>query len=181
MGNGEEALRHLQGFIDYPLVRANSLYAESGPVLETPLSAAQSVLDMLLQSWGDKIRVFPSVPAAWSEATFHNLLAQGAFLVSAGRKGGRTTFISITSLAGEPLRVQADFDGPVEALSPSGAAISFKEAGKGVYDILLPRGESCLLAPRGRSATPVAEPLPAQPGRTNWYGLNANREAMKKK
>ena len=62
LGDGENALKYLNGFADYPLVRRNSLYAESGPVLESPLSAAQCVHDMLLQSWGDKIRIFPAVP-----------------------------------------------------------------------------------------------------------------------
>ena len=36
---------------------------ESGPVIETPLSGAQCIHDMLLQSWGGKIRVFPAVPS----------------------------------------------------------------------------------------------------------------------
>ena len=67
------------------------MYLEAGPVIETPLAAAQAVHEMLLQSWGDTLRVFPAVPAAWKDAAFHDLRAEGAFLVSAVRREGRTT------------------------------------------------------------------------------------------
>ena len=64
------------------------MYVESGgrnPVLETPLSAAASIMELLLQSWGGKIRVFPAVPEDWNDASFDQLRAQGGFLVSASR------------------------------------------------------------------------------------------------
>ena len=35
MGDGEEAAQFLNGFIDYPLVTRNGMYAEAGPVLES--------------------------------------------------------------------------------------------------------------------------------------------------
>ena len=46
------------------------MYKESGPVIETPLSAAQSIHDMLLQSWGGKIRIFPAIPATWKDIAY---------------------------------------------------------------------------------------------------------------
>lgn len=89
------------------------MYMESGPVIETPLSGAQCIHDMLLQSWGGKIRVFPAVPSQWKDVQFKDLRTEGAFLVSAVRKGGKTSFIRIKSLAGEPCILRTDMANPV--------------------------------------------------------------------
>ncbi|WP_370026101.1 glycosyl hydrolase family 95 catalytic domain-containing protein [Planotetraspora sp. GP83] len=109
MGRGDTALSYLMKFFDpatsFPC-RANTHYTEAGPVIETPLSASQTIHDMLCQSWGGVIRVFPGVPTAWKDVTLHDFRVQGAFLVSAVRSGGVTKFVRLRSLAGEPLRLK---------------------------------------------------------------------------
>jgi len=72
----------------------NSMYLEhldwggGGHTLETPLTVASAVNDMLLQSWGDKIRIFPAVPKNWTQISFTHLRAEGGFIVSAKRENG---------------------------------------------------------------------------------------------
>ena len=66
---------------------------------------AESLHDLLLQSFGGVIRIFPAVPDGWKDASFYNLRTEGAFLVSAQRKDGNFRFAQIESLAGEPLTV----------------------------------------------------------------------------
>ncbi|MFH1496265.1 MAG: glycoside hydrolase family 95-like protein [Verrucomicrobiota bacterium] len=89
------------------VLHPNTFYVESGgPTIETPLSVVTTVNDMLLQSWGGVLRVFPAAPALWQNASFANLRAQGAFLVSAERRDGRVRRVEIRSLAGEPCRVR---------------------------------------------------------------------------
>ncbi len=109
LGRGEDALRYLDEWFDtskrFP-PRPNTMYTEAGPVVETPLSASQSIHDMLCQSWGGVIRIFPAVPASWRDVTLHDFRTEGAFLVSASRTGGVTRFVRVRSLAGEPLRVR---------------------------------------------------------------------------
>ncbi|HEU4426994.1 MAG TPA: carbohydrate-binding protein, partial [Pilimelia sp.] len=109
MGRGDTALTYLRRFFDtserFPC-RPNTHYTEAGPVVETPLSASQSIHDMLCQSWGGVIRVFPGVPSAWRDVTLHDFRTQGAFLVSAARTGGVTRFVRLRSLAGEPCRLK---------------------------------------------------------------------------
>ena len=68
------------------------MYKESGPVIETPLSAAQSIHDMLLQSWGGKIRIFPAIPATWKDIAYSVCARKGHLKVSASRKQGKTQF-----------------------------------------------------------------------------------------
>lgn len=109
MGRGDTALNYLLRFFDistsYPCL-PNTMYTEAGPVVETPLSASQTIHDMLCQSWGGIVRVFPAVPSSWGNATLHDFRTQGAFLVSASRNGGVTKFVRVRSLAGEPLRLK---------------------------------------------------------------------------
>ncbi|WP_052266126.1 glycosyl hydrolase family 95 catalytic domain-containing protein [Pedobacter kyungheensis] len=108
-GNGDMAYQWLNELLDR-FVQVNTLYRESGPVIETPLAAATSIQEMLLQSWGKKIRVFPAIPTNWQNVSFKQLLAEGAFLVSADMQGGATQNIKITSLKGSQLTLVTDMD-----------------------------------------------------------------------
>jgi len=138
-------------------MQPNTFYAEAGPVIETPLSAATSIQDMLLQDWGGALRVFPAVPTAWTDAAFDRLRADGAFLVSAVRRDGRTAWVRIESLAGEPCRlVVADWDSAV-VREHTGPAAKLTKAAAGNYVIDLRRGASVVLAP---DTLPVSGPNP---------------------
>ncbi|MFO1490699.1 MAG: alpha-L-fucosidase [Kiritimatiellia bacterium] len=164
LGEGDEAARYLNKLLDTK-IPPNTLYVEAGPCIETPLSAAASVNDMLLSSWGDRIRVFPGVPDAWKDVSFHNLRTEGAFLVSAVRKGGATQWVRIQSLAGEPCRIRPGFKGEVRATVP------MKSAGDGAYDLTLAKGQEAVLYTG--ATVPVCEvaPVAADPARSNFYGL----------
>ena len=104
MGDGDRALDYLNTLLDR-FIRPNTMYAETGPVIETPLSGAQSLLDMLVLTRGDLIRVFPAVPSDWHDLAFHELRAEGGFILSSARSGGTTRFVRVASTAGEPLRL----------------------------------------------------------------------------
>ncbi|MET7465108.1 Tat pathway signal sequence domain protein [Nonomuraea sp. NPDC005501] len=169
MGRGDTALSYLDKFFDpasrFPC-RANTHYAEGGPVIETPLSAAQSIHDMLCQSWGGVVRVFPAVPAAWQDVTLHDFRTQGAFLVSAVRRAGVTRFIRVRSLAGEPLRLRHGLTGKITAVLEDGAAATVKDLGGGVVEITLPKGREVLVHTGARPdvvVAPVATAKPADP------------------
>ena len=91
---------------------------------------------MLLQSWGGKLRIFPAVPDSWKDIAYKDFRAEGAFLITASRKNGKTEFITIKSLAGEPCIVVTDISSPVfkgkrqfeaTALSESMYKIEFTE------------------------------------------------------
>lgn len=140
---GDDAAGYLNKLLDTK-IHPNTMYTEAGPVIETPLSAAASVHDMLLSSWGDKIRVFPGAPNAWKDITFYHFRAQGAFLVSAVRKDGKTQFVNVQSLAGEPCRVWSDMQNPV-----ADGNVPVRNLGDGVVEVGLKKGESVTLYPQG--------------------------------
>jgi len=109
LGDGDQALERLNRLFDR-YMKPNTFYTESGlnPVIETPLAGARSLQDMLLQSWGPAVRVFPAVPTTWKDAVFRDLRTEGAFLVSAVRRDGVTSWVRVQSLAGEPCRLITD-------------------------------------------------------------------------
>jgi hypothetical protein len=177
LGMGDEANALLQqlltGNIGISALLPNTFYVESGgknPVIETPLSGASAIMDLLLQSWGGKIRVFPAVPNTWQDAHFCHLRAQGGFLVSAQRKAGKTLWVHVKSLAGEPCRLKvADWKG---ALSATGSRrMTPKLMGNGEYELDLEAGEQFILKPQGDQTIPVIQPIPHDVKSRNLYGV----------
>jgi hypothetical protein len=164
LGEGDEAARYLNKLLDSK-IPPNTLYVEAGPCIETPLSAAASLNDMLLSSWGDRIRVFPGVPDAWRDISFHNLRTQGAFLVSAARKNGQTQWVRVKSLAGEPCRIRPGLSGTVNATVP------LKPAGDGAYDLTLAKGQEAILYPGATVPPLIIHSVPSDPAKCNFYGL----------
>ncbi|MEJ8638144.1 glycosyl hydrolase family 95 catalytic domain-containing protein [Streptomyces sp. MS2.AVA.5] len=148
LGKGEDALRYL-GELMSRFIQANTMYKESGPVIETPLSASQSVHDMVCQSWGGVIRVFPALPAAWRKLVVHDFRTQGAFLLSAVRENGRTRWVRLRSEAGAPCVVRHGIEGPIEVRDGHGRRLTGEPAGDGAIRIRLRKGESALITAHG--------------------------------
>jgi alpha-L-fucosidase len=159
LGDGDAALDRLNRFLDFPKYNEpNTLYAEAGPVIETPLSAATSIQELLLQSWGGALRVFPAVPTTWKDAAFDRLRGDGAFLVSAVRRDGRTAWVRIESLAGEPARVVVRDWHAAVVREHTGPTPRVTRANGGEFVLDLARGASVVLAPD--ATTPLAKLAP---------------------
>ncbi|MCY2990342.1 MAG: hypothetical protein NTY19_21060 [Planctomycetota bacterium] len=173
IGDGELALSRLQK-------QAADLYPNgmwySSPCLESSLSAANGIQTMLLQSWGDNIRIFPAMPATWPDVVYHNLRAEGAFLVSARRAGGKTQWVCIKSLAGEPCRVKPNFTGEPRIVAGAANA-AIKSVGDGVYELILAKGQEVVLIVDGEAPF-IVDALPAQADRLNSFGLRAAKEKL---
>lgn len=171
LGKGEDALGYL-GELMRRFIRPNTMYKESGPVIETPLSAAQSVHDMVCHSWGDVIRVFPAVPDAWRDLTVHDFRTQGAFLLSAVRQDGVTRWVRLVSEAGAPCVVRHGIAGPVDVRDGRGRLLRYEDAGEGTVRIALRRGDSALITARGDRPDPVVRPVTPNAPAAPW-GLPA--------
>lgn len=141
LGEGDNAEQRLQDFLNDKIL-INTFYKEgvSNPVIETPPAAARAMEDMLIQSWGDRIRIFPAIPKKWPEVAFANLRTEGAFLVSAVRKQGKTAFVSVVSLAGQPCRLQSGIEGPIEVVGQASELVT--QLGEGVVEFTLSVGDT---------------------------------------
>lgn len=145
-----------------PSIWANTMYREFGPVLETPLFFAVALQETFLQSWGGNIRVFPAVPEEWKDLIFHNMRAEGGFLVSAEKENGQTKWIQITSLTGNPCQLNADMQ------------LNYERLPNGAYNIPIEKGETVLLRSAKASSQVKVQPLreEKQEGSANAFGLN---------
>ncbi|WP_439663723.1 glycosyl hydrolase family 95 catalytic domain-containing protein [Lentzea sp. HUAS TT2] len=166
MFRGDEAYAYFVKMFDttkrFPVLE-NTMYTEAGPVVETPLSGAQTIHDFVCQSWGGVVRVFPAVPSAWPDVVIADHSAEGGFSVTARRVQGRTEFVLVRSRAGEPLVLRHGIEGPVSVVAP----VRYHDRGDGTLEIPLRRGQEVLVHPRGRrpdlAVRPVAVTTPGKP------------------
>ena len=171
IGDGENSIKQIhQHMADKRFVRPNTMYIEGSPVLECSIVLNRSLQDMLLQSWGNKIEVFPAIPKAWDQAVFHDLRAEGAFLVSAKRKHGKTVWVRIKSLAGEPCRIQPSIDGEVSVFKNGKVkkAVISKDGG---IEIKLKPGEEAVLFSGNKAPSLIVAPVPTAPEQCNAWGV----------
>ena len=67
------------------------------------------ICDMLVQGWGDVIRVFPAVPEKWRDLLFVDLRTEGAFTVSALMREGQVRWVHIEAEVDSPCRLRNPF------------------------------------------------------------------------
>lgn len=79
--------------------------------MESNCGINAGISDMLVQGWGDVLRIFPAMPDNWRDAAFFNLLTEGAYRVSALYRHGQTIWVKIT----------AGVDGRLKLRNPFGA------------------------------------------------------------
>lgn len=131
----------------------NGLWYDN-PCLESSLGMANTLQNMLIQSWSDPakeeygpIRIFPALPSVWQDIEFHDLRTEGAFLVSAKRTAGETEWVRIKSLAGEPCLIRPGFKPQI--LLQNDRQLKLTQVSTGVYEIDLKKGEEVLLYNKG--------------------------------
>lgn len=182
MGNEARDMLHqfLTGNIGISELLPNTFYVESGgrnPVIETPLSAASATLDMLIQSWGGKIRVFPAMPDGWKDASFYQLRTMDGFLVSASQKDHQTEWIHIFSEAGEPCILRMpDWAGAMDLRQSKPGGAKPKQIAPGEWQIDLKKGEDTYVIPSSYgSARFEISPLPIPNSQKNPYGVKKGK------
>ncbi len=110
-GRGNEAYEYLSTFVRAFILRngfhANGDQTRSGLsnftyrpfTLEGNFAAMQAVHEMLLQSWGGKIRLFPAIPDHWKTTgqtvSFVDWRAENGWSVSATMRDGTITYLKI--------------------------------------------------------------------------------------
>ncbi len=113
-----------------------------GGGIETLAAVPMTVNEMLLQSYEHIIRVFP----VWNksrDASFENLRAYGAFLVSSDLKDGRVQFVRIVSEQGRTCKMENPWKGKEVQITRNGnpdVALS-----GGVFEFATAKGEEIVL------------------------------------
>ncbi|MCU0781326.1 MAG: glycoside hydrolase N-terminal domain-containing protein, partial [Akkermansiaceae bacterium] len=100
--NGDQTGTGLSGFRYRPFT------------LEGNFLLMDAIHEMLMQSWGGKIRVFPAMPRSWQDASFTDLRAEGGMVVSAKRVDGKTTEVTLSCPRGGTFNLLNPFGGENE-------------------------------------------------------------------
>lgn len=177
LGDGDQALRYLEQLVPY--LHANTFYSEIGlPVMETPLHGATAIQEMLFQSWGGCLRVFPAVPASWPNAQFGTFRGEGGFLVSARRVEGVTQWVQVEATVGGATELLAGIAEPQWSAEGDGAV---EELSNGRLALRMKRGCRVRIWPK-EAATPVKFVLEsvAQKGPGYRFGLQVGPKTRRK-
>jgi alpha-L-fucosidase 2 len=105
LGLGDQAFNGmrtmLQKYQNYP----NGMTNNTNGVFEYLGVHLTALNESLMQSYNDKIRVFPAVPTDASFVGKFTLLAKDGFLVSSEREAGEVKYVGLKSLYGNQVRV----------------------------------------------------------------------------
>ncbi len=134
--------------------------------LEANCAIGAGISDLLLQGWNDVVRVFPAVPAHWRDVAFRDLLAEGAFRVSAIRRESRTVWVRIRAGADRTLRLRDPFEGA--SVSVSGAALRREDA---LFVAELSAGQEVTLCREGETGNLDAAAAAVRRSDTSRLGL----------
>ncbi|MFC5530560.1 beta/gamma crystallin-related protein [Cohnella yongneupensis] len=143
LGLGDEAYlgmkKMIQRYQDYPNGRTTNTNGEFEYIGVHLIAMNES----LLQSYNDKIRVFPALPSDASMNAKFTLLASGGFLVSSEKEAGEIKYVGVKSLYGkqatvvnpwgtQQVRVRKASDNSI-VLTTSSAEFNFATAANTVY------------------------------------------------
>ena len=172
LGDGDKALAYLNGL--KPYVKPNTFYSEINlPVMETPLHGATAMQEMVLQSWGGRLRVFPAVPDTWPDVQFADMRGEGAFLIS----GKYRRWVLVVSEQGGEVEVEPNL-GEAMWKTANGAKVS--DVSDGVYRVQTQPGDWVLFWPKnGSQPDATVTPVPRQ-GKEIRLGLPKGYQGMKK-
>jgi hypothetical protein len=107
-------------------------------------AATMAVSELLLQSVGDAIRVFPAWPQE-RDARFANLRTQGGFLVTAAQRDGHVGPVSIRCTVGGTLRLVSPWD--AISVKRDGEPATLTPGEQGVVELETQPGERLVFHP----------------------------------
>ncbi|MFJ4849351.1 MULTISPECIES: glycosyl hydrolase family 95 catalytic domain-containing protein [unclassified Streptomyces] len=105
LGLGDQAYQGMKTMLRKYQTYPNGMTDNTNGVFEYLGVHLAALNESLLQSYNDKIRVFPAVPSDSSFTGRFTLLAKGGFTVSSEREAGEVKYIGIKSLYGKTTRV----------------------------------------------------------------------------
>lgn len=105
LGLGQQALAGMRTMLQKYQNHPNGMTTNTNGVLEYLGIHLAAMNESLMQSYNDRIRVFPAVPSDANFVGKFTLAAKDGFLVSAEREANETKYVGLRSLHGKPARV----------------------------------------------------------------------------
>ena len=114
--------------------------------LEGNFAYAAAVHEMLIQSHGSEIVLFPAVPEQWQDVSFENLRCEGAFLVSAEMRQGEVEEVTVLAEKGGVFKLENPFG--ERAYRITGADISQQESASAIIELPMEAGQKIRIRAR---------------------------------
>jgi len=109
--------------------------------------AIEAINDLLLQSDGGVVRLFPVWPTT-TDASFVKLRTKDALVISSALQGGRVSYVDVTSIAGKPVSLQNPWPGRTVVINrvgggnvgytTNGSVITFSTDAGATYNLTAP-------------------------------------------
>ena len=84
--------------------------------IEAGMAAVTAVQEILLQNVDGVVRVMAGVPRRWKNVSFRGMRTEGAFLISAERRGGELVHVTLTSEVGGLIKLENNFPAGAELI-----------------------------------------------------------------
>lgn len=174
MGRRRSAFTNITYLLD-KYILPNTFYheGENGECGETPPMAASAIQDMMLMSDRGEIWVFPGLDDnSLIDVAFHQLRAEGAFLVSSKRVAGRTDWVLIQSERGAPCILRSDMQPPLRA-EPN--TVQLHQFSNGSVAVDLSGGQSVVIYSVAQGIPQpdfTIQPSPGNKAYYNFWGLH---------
>jgi alpha-L-fucosidase 2 len=81
------------------------------------------IAEMLMQSHQGYIHLLPALPSAWKNGNIKGMQARGGFIIDMSWENGKVSYLKITSLAGQLLRVKVNGEMTEKGLAKGGSYI----------------------------------------------------------
>ena len=143
----EEVLKVIRSVVDKTML-PNFTYWDQA--LLTEHQVIDGIGAMFLQSVNGRLIVFPNWTMG-TDAGFHQLREDGAFLVSSAVKGGAIGPVTITSEKGLPCRVQNPWPGRGVKVEADGMAVTAPRNADDTYCFATKPGATYTLRPHGEA------------------------------
>jgi alpha-L-fucosidase 2 len=115
MGEGDRAHSILLGLLGPSRTYPNMFDAHPPFQIDGNFGGTAGILEMIVQSWGDEIRLLPALPSAWPDGSLHGVRARGGIELDIDWSGGK---LKRASLRGTPgTRVAVRYAGTLKSLS----------------------------------------------------------------
>lgn len=143
-GDGNRAFEHLEHLItDFATSALLDLHPPRIFQIDGNLGGVAAVLEMLLQSYRERLHLLPALPAAWPDGKVTGLRARGGFDVDIEWAGGRLVQAAITAHHDRPCRLLAapgtlavrNADGHPLPLRPEGPCLAFDARAGQTYTV----------------------------------------------
>lgn len=173
---------YLEGFVESNSFSTSGDYEHKGisalefcsPTLEAGFGAMAAINEMLLQSWGGKIRLFPGLSSE-IDASFHHFRAESAFLVSAHRVNGNPSPVVIQSLGGAGCVLVSPFKSREILVHCSEESIPFEWKGNEIHFTTVAH-QTYIIQEEGPSSSPEFQPVGSSTeAKGNTFGLKSGK------